>query len=110
MEKLIISQEFSQTPGGRHRKDGKYSGEEFLDSLLEPSFLKAMELGHKLLIDFDGGYGYPISFLDESFGGLAKKYTSKKVLQVLDFKSEDEPDLVQKVRNYILEANQEKRV
>ena len=46
---------------------------------------KAKEKGEKLTINMDGGYGYPTSFLEEAFGGLARKYDPNEVLQMLIF-------------------------
>lgn len=46
------------------------------------------------------GYGYATSFLDETFGGLVR---ATKDLRVMDIEliSDDEPRLVEKVREYI---------
>lgn len=92
---LSISKNFSRTPGGRFRREGPYSGEEFREDLLIPYFLKAKEERVKLVIDLDGCMGYPSSFIDESFGGLARQFSNKNVLDTLNFKSEDQPDLVE---------------
>lgn len=100
--KIVISKEFSETPGGRYKKYGKNSGEEFREELLQPRFLDALEKNRKLEIDFDGGYGYPVSFLEEAFGGLARLYGQDKVLKTLIFKSKDEPSLITEVIDYIL--------
>ncbi len=100
MQVYRIAKEYTDAPGGRFQKDGNYSGEEFREIVLIP-MLEKIPLGEKLLIDFDGAFGYPKSFLEESFGGLARKYTSKLVLEKLDFKSDDEPDVVKRVLRYI---------
>ena len=98
---LKISTEFSDTPGARHRDEGKSSGEEFRDDMLEKYFLQAKKNGEKLIIDLDGGYGYPTAFLEEAFGGLARKYSPKEVLDVLEFISNDEPSLIDEIKEYL---------
>lgn len=102
--RINIAEEFSETPGGRYEKYGKYSGEEFRNKLLIPRFEDALKKKVKLEINFDGGYGYPVSFLEEAFGGLARKYGVEKVLTTLLFTSKDEPGLVDEVQAYIRES------
>ena len=67
-----------------------------------------MKGNEKLLIDFDGSYGYPTSFLEEAFGGLARIYNAKNVLEKLDFKSDEEPSLIEEVKRYITNASANK--
>lgn len=98
---IIISKDFTETPGARYRHEGSFSGEEFREDILIPKFKQVQENNEKLLIDLDGGYGYPTSFLEEAFGGLSRVFGSKKVLEVLSFKSEDEPSLIATIENYI---------
>ena len=98
---IKISSEFSETPGARYRNEGKCSGEEFREDLLKKKYIEARNKGEKLTIDFDGGYGYPTSFLEEAFGGLARIYGSVEVLNILDFISLDEPALIDEVKEYI---------
>ena len=103
---INIANDFTDTPGSRYKtKLDNYSGEEFREKLLEPKFLKAKENNEKLMIDFDGGYGYLISFLEEAFGGLARIYGSNSVLETLDFKSNEEEALITKVKSYVINAN-----
>lgn len=104
---IIISKDFSETPGARYKCEGDFSGEEFREKILLPKFKLSIENDEKLLIDFDGGYGYPTSFLEEAFGGLARIYGNQKVLSTLKFKSDDEPALIEMVKNYINVAKNE---
>lgn len=106
--KINICKDFCETPGARYRSEGKFSGEEFRDDKLEPQYLLAKDQNEKLIIELDGGYGYPTSFLEEAFGGLARKYSSKSVLDVLSFVSNDEPSLVDEIVNYISNAKRKK--
>lgn len=101
---INIAKDFSEIPGARFREDGEYSGEEFREDYLIPKFEEALKAKEKLFIDFDGGYGYLISFLEEAFGGLARIYDPKTVLSTLEFKSEEEKALIEKVQNYIKNA------
>ncbi len=105
---ITISKDFSATPGARYKIEGKYSGEQFRDEMLEPKYLQAKQSGEKLQINLDGGYGYPTSFLEEAFGGLARKYDAKSVLNILEFKSEDEPALVNEIESYIKNCGKER--
>lgn len=99
---IHIATDFTETPGARYRLEGDYSGEEFREAILEPKFLEARGAGEKLTIDLDGGYGYPTSFLEEAFGGLARKYGASSVSAVLVFISRDEPSLIDEIREYIV--------
>ena len=97
---IYVASDFSMTPGGRYKKDGEYSGEEFREKILKPSFLKCREKGEELTVDLDGGYGYGSSFLDESFGGLGRELRDKRILDIRII-SEEEPELVEQIRDYI---------
>ena len=101
---INIAKDFSPIPGARYEIDGEFSGEEFRKKILIPKFEEALEKKEQILIDFDGGYGYLISFLEEAFGGLARIYGSDKVEDVLLFKSDEEEALVEKVKSYIKSA------
>ena len=87
---IVICRDFSETPNARYRAEGPDSGEEFRESLLEPKYILAINSNQKLIINLDGAYGYPTSFLEEAFGGLARKYGSAEVADTLEFISEDE--------------------
>ena len=98
---INICSDFSDTPGARYKSEGNFSGEEFRDTLLNPKFREAKESGKKLTINLDGSYGYPTSFLEEAFGGLARIHGAKVVLEILEFISDDEPSLIQEIVGYI---------
>lgn len=103
---IKISQEFTDTPGPRYKKDGQFSGEEFRESILLPKFKDILNNNNEnLIIDFDGGYGYPSSFLEEAFGGLARKFGADVVLSKIEFISKEEPALVDEVKDYIRKTN-----
>lgn len=82
---INIANDFSDTPGPRLIIEGRYSAEEFFKSLLLPKFKQAEKEGKKLIVDMNGVYGYPPSFLDESFGRLVQesKMSVKKILEIM---------------------------
>lgn len=104
---INIVSDYTDTPGARHRSEGPFSGEDFREVLLKPKFMEAKENGEILIINFDGGYGYPTSFLEEAFGGLARIYGSKDVLDIIELISEDEPAIITEVKDYIKHAKVE---
>ncbi len=102
---IEIAKEFTEFPGPRYKHQGKGSGQEFLENFLLPAFEKAKKTGKQVTIKLDGvKYGYPTSFLEEAFGGLARKYEIGKVLEILIFESTAEPMLDFEIRHYIKHA------
>ncbi len=86
-----IADEFSMTPGGRFRRHGPYSGEEFRDDVLRDLLERAISDGDMLAIVLDGTAGYGSSFLEEAFGGLIRLglFDRDKVKQHLDLRAFD---------------------
>ncbi len=104
---LIIASDYSETPGGRYIADGNFSGEDFRDNCLEPRYLKALALNKKLVICFDGGYGYSVGFLEETFGGMIRKgYSSSDILNNIVFISNQDPNLVKTITNFMLDEEE----
>ena len=103
MKTLSIATDFSDCPGAREYKDGPNSGEEFLDKILDAFFEKHRKEGIQIILDDTNGYA--TSFLDQAFGGLARKYGVKEVLSSISFVSEEEPYLVDEIIGYIESAN-----
>lgn len=101
---INIAKDFSNTPGGRHKKEGPFSGEQFREEMLLPKYFAAKESKTRLLINLDGCYGYATSFVEEAFGGLARKLKQKDVLDIIEFISEDEPGLVDLIKEYVENA------
>lgn len=64
---IRIADDFSQTPGGRFRKAGPRSGEEFREKLVA-----ALKKNDDVTVILDGTEGYGSSFLEEAFGGLVR--------------------------------------
>jgi hypothetical protein len=66
---IVIAKDYSETPAGRYRTDGSYTGERFRDELLYPAF----QDNDSVVIDLNGTLGYGSSFLEEAFGGLIRE-------------------------------------
>ncbi|HKI62303.1 MAG TPA: STAS-like domain-containing protein [Mariprofundaceae bacterium] len=103
---LIVTRDFSITPGSRYISEGDFSGEEFRQGTLEPKVRTTIENGTELLIDLDGTAGYGTSFLEEAFGGLirANGYSYDDLIAHLKFKSDEEPYLIEDILEYIKDA------
>jgi len=110
MNAINIANDFSKLPGPRYINEGAHSGEDFRDRILRPKFAAAQKAGEKLAIDLDGvTFGYPTSFLEEAFGGLARLVGIEIVLEGLVFRSVQEPSLPEEIRQYIRDAEKTSR-
>jgi len=65
---ISIASEYSDTPAGRYRTDGPFSGERFRDEMLLP----ALRENDSVEVNLDGVVGFGSSFLEEAFGGLVR--------------------------------------
>ena len=90
METLTIATDYSEFPGGRYSEDGEGNATDFRENHLVP----LLEKYEPFLVDLDGVVAYPVSFLDEAFGGLVrmKRYTAEQLLKLIVFRATD-PDL-----------------
>ncbi len=98
---LVIATEFKDNPGARDRDDGPNSGQEFLEDILLSRFNKAIKENYILLIDLDGVWGYPSSFVSGSFGRLSMERGAELLIKHLKFKSDRNPIRIDKVINEI---------
>ena len=59
-----------------------------------------------MLVDLDGTAGFATSFLEEAFGGLVRHegISAAELSRILEFKSEEEPELIRDVWQYMKEA------
>lgn len=103
---ILFVKKFSITPGSRYKEEGKkaHSGEEFREVILEPQFEIAEKENVKVVVNLDGTIGYGTSWLEEVFGGLSRKYGKDKVLNILEFISDEEPYLIDDIKEYIKNA------
>ena len=95
METLKISTDYSEFPGGRYSEDGLGNATDFREKYLIPM----LEKNRPFMIDLNGVVSYPVSFIDEAFGGLVrmKRYTSEQLMKLIKFHSTDE-NLLETVR------------
>ena len=107
MININIAQDFSDAPGGRTIKEGPFSGEEFRRNILIPKYLEAKDTNQRLLINFDGAFGYSTSFLEESFGGLVRELKIKGTLDAIDIISNEDFSLKGDIEKYVSKAEKD---
>ena len=76
IRRISIASDFSDTPIGRYRIDGKESGETFREDIIAP----ALKQG-EVILDLDGLFGLPSSFWEEVMGGLVRHHFSLELLR-----------------------------
>ena len=69
MVQISIADDYTRFPGGRYRKFGKFSGEQFRDDHL----VGLLTDNDQVTVVFDRTEGYGSSFLEEAFGGLVRQ-------------------------------------
>ena len=106
---LNVAKDFSDALGGRYRKDGAFSGEEFYENYLLPRFEKALEKNTALIVNLDSVWGFPTCFIYESFGKLSIQFGKKKVHSNLKFISLDEPLLIKEIHSVIEDTSSHRR-
>ena len=93
---INVAKDFSRAPAGRFVSDGPNSGERFRDEFLMP----ALQHGQQVVLELDGTRGYGSSFLEEAFGGLARKgFDASELCRRLHFRTAD-TSLIQEIRGY----------
>lgn len=85
---IKIASDFSPKLGGRWKRLGPFSGEEFFEKILFNKFKEAQSSKSQLVIDLDGTTGYGSSFLDQSFGELARQIGVEEVSSRIVFHTE----------------------
>ena len=103
---LDIGRDFSPLPGGRYRSQGPSSGQEFYEDHLLPAYIRAVEQDVQLNVKMEGvQFGYPIGFLDEAFGQLARRHGNETVLKVLNLQYPGDHDrTIETVKTLMLET------
>jgi hypothetical protein len=107
--KIKIATDFTTAPGPRYIDEGKFSGELFRKEILFPKLKEALKHRCCLEVDLDGTAGYGTSFLEESFGGLIREDkldldTINKSIKII---SNDQPDLLDEIKEYLNDAQKE---
>jgi hypothetical protein len=107
---LKLAEKFSRTPGPRYASEGNHSGEQFRNEVLFPAYESAVAVGNVLVVILDGTCGYGTSFLEEAFGGLIREngIPLSKLNASMRIVSEEEPDLLDEVSEYMDEAESQR--
>lgn len=104
--KIKIATDFSRIPGARFPEEGDFSGQDFRKNILLPKLKEVIDKKEKLEIDLDGTAGLGTSFLEESFGGLIRidNIQYQDIIDTLIFISNDDPEYIDEIKNYLKEA------
>jgi hypothetical protein len=101
---ISVARDFSETPAGRHKDNGPYTGQSFREDFLVP----ALNSYDYVIVDLDGTLGYGSSFLEEAFGGLIREHSFKLALlnEKLEIKSSRRL-YSERVKSYLKNADKE---
>jgi STAS-like domain of unknown function (DUF4325) len=77
IQTIDVGRDFATCPGGRYRRNGPHSAQEFREKFLIP----ALAANEVVEVALDTAEGYPASFLEESFGGLVRAGFSEQDLR-----------------------------
>lgn len=104
---ISIAKDFSTIPGARFPEEGDFSGQDFRNNVLCPALKQAISNDEILTVVLDGTAGLGTSFLEESFGGLIRndKFSLDTLQKYINFVSEEDPDYITEINQYISEAN-----
>lgn len=80
---INISKDFNNIIGGREKQFVEFSGQEFREKFLDDNF----KIYDKIHIELDGVLGYPVDFLDEVFGTIARQYGKELFWQKINLVS-----------------------
>ncbi len=97
MKMIDIAKDFTRYPGGRYKKLGPFSGEEFRDDLLVPAINELLS-GEKVILKMDGALGYSSSFLEETFGGLVRQEIDVDSVVIIET---SKTSLLKEIKEYI---------
>ena len=97
-------------PGGRYRRDGPGSAQEFRDDLLVP----ALGDHDRVKVVLDGAAGFADCFLEEVFGGLVREHGMDRDFLAerltIETSEEDLRECVPKARAHIEKAFADRRI
>jgi hypothetical protein len=107
--RTIRISDWTKTPGARLIEQGPYSAELFKQEVLDAAFEDVLSDDSVLTIDLDGVAGYMPSFIEEVFGGLARKHTTSTVERHLDIICEDDEYHLKEAWEHVRDPKPEKR-
>jgi hypothetical protein len=108
---INIAEDYTRRPGLRYETQTPgTSGEKFRIDILLPKFKEALARGVKLIVYMDGTNGYSSSFLEESFGGLAREMGPDLVLSKIEIIALEESYLKGDIEDYILKVKHKHNV
>lgn len=86
MEKIIIRVlDYTENPGPRFISQGKFSGEDFYQKVLNSKMAECIRQNLEMEVWLDGTAGYPSSFLDQAFGELVYDFTEGEARKRVEF-------------------------
>lgn len=99
---IDLAKEFSPTPLGRTRVQGRFSGQAFREDHLR----KALDKFHIVRIDVDGATGLSTGFLDEAFAGLVRDgtLTREAFFERVKIIATRDPVVIDEVRVFVTRA------
>lgn len=99
-----VLQAYVRYPGARYRHQGPSSGEQFRDDNLMPALEEARQKGGRLRVLLTGAeFGYPVGWLEEAFGGLARAIPDLDAGEIV-IESTEYPEEAQEARAFLTEA------
>ena len=106
MNSINIAADFTSSPGARYPEQGKYSGQEFREKHLEPLFRNKQPAEYPdVKIELNGLLGYPASFLEEAFGGIARIIGKEEAAKHFIYHCDEVPEIVDKIKTYVENAD-----
>ena len=96
--------EYTDTPGGRYKAQGDHSGELFRESILKP----AIQEYDSVVLDLNGVFSLPPSFIDEAIGILVDQLGEKAVGAKLVVKIDDNPIAKRRIADVIRDHSSKK--
>lgn len=102
MREIDLARDFSATPIGRTRRQGRHSGEAFREDVLRP----ALKSGDQIVVDLDGAHGLSTGFLDEGFAGLVRDntLTPKQFWDRIHIVCTRDPYILDEIRRFVSRA------
>lgn len=99
---IDVARDFSPTPIGRYRRQGRFSGEAFREDLLLP----ALQRFEFVAVILDGTSGLSTGFLDEAFAGPIRErlFAPDDFRRRVSFRSERDPTILMLIEKYLDDA------